>query len=570
MGDAKPADIDWANPGPARPGMGIYGRQQQRAKGGILGMLKGSLLSERQQEIYYYVLFVVTFSVSWFIDRPGQHSYLLADRVRSRFLEPTFRPDLASVSPRACLRARGPRAGNAPSMPLLTCGVCAAVSALPGHLRGQADRDFERRVAWEDVHSIEELWGWMEGPLLAVAYDEDTPGSGVGNVLGYAGLCNGIRVRQVRVKPHKCERMPEWAQNAITQQGGFQGDCYARAEIWNEEKERFGPNSTSKIFPWTESSSWGLSTSTMFGSYSASGYIFDLPSFNKTRARELMSFHRQNRFLDLQTRAVFIDATLFHPQMERFVSMRLQAEIPESGGVETSSLFISTRINTYVGVLGMIQLIIEAIFVIQLSGFCFVEIMQLRKMGVEYVKRFWGMVMLTKGVLLLCLVGFRVITFQTLEKQRREWDEGKDSAEFIDMHHVPTIILLDDNVLAVMSLLIYARLFKYGAETKGIAHLYKVIYKSMAEIIPFLGMHPRASRSALSSQHSAHTLHTPSTFRPLCSLPILLGAAHSETSPPVAFTHFLLRVNCVIQYCTCLLAICHLTYILLRPQCFSV
>lgn len=111
MGDAKPADIDWANPGPVRPGMGLYGRQQQRAKSSILGMLKGSLLSERQQQIYYYVLFVVTFSVSWFIDRPGQQSYLLADRVRRRFLETTFRPDLASVSPRACLRARGPLAG---------------------------------------------------------------------------------------------------------------------------------------------------------------------------------------------------------------------------------------------------------------------------------------------------------------------------------------------------------------------------------------------------------------------------------------------------------------------------
>lgn len=130
MGDAKPADIDWANPGPVRPGMGLYGRQQQRAKSSILGMLKGSLLSERQQQIYYYVLFVVTFSVSWFIDRPGQQSYLLADRVRRRFLETTFRPDLASVSPRACLRARGPLAGietreARPHLRRLSCCPCA-------------------------------------------------------------------------------------------------------------------------------------------------------------------------------------------------------------------------------------------------------------------------------------------------------------------------------------------------------------------------------------------------------------------------------------------------------------
>jgi hypothetical protein len=66
------------------------------------------------------------------------------------------------------------------------------------------------------------------------------------------------------------------------------------------------------------------------------------------------------------------------------------------------------------------------------------------------------------------------------------------------MQHLPSIISLDDNVMAVMSLLIYARLFKYGAESKAIKHLYKVIYKSMAEIIPFLGMYTRAPRDVLS------------------------------------------------------------------------
>ena len=48
-----------------------------------------------------------------------------------------------------------------------------------------------------------------------------------------------------------------------------------------------------------------------------------------------------------------------------------------------------------------------------------------------------------------------------------------------------SIISMDDNVMAVMSILIYARLFKFGAESKSIAHLYRVIYKSLAEIIPF-------------------------------------------------------------------------------------
>jgi hypothetical protein len=66
---------------------------------------------------------------------------------------------------------------------------------------------------------------------------------------------------------------------------------------------------------------------TSFGTYSEDGYMFELPSFNKTKARDIIQFHRANRFFDVQTRAVFIDATLYNPSMERFVVMRLLAEV---------------------------------------------------------------------------------------------------------------------------------------------------------------------------------------------------------------------------------------------------
>jgi hypothetical protein len=423
----------------------IFARQQARARHGILGILRGSLLSERKQEIYYYSLFVLCFSVAWFIDRPGQKSFFLADRVGRRFLTPTFRPDLAPSS----------------------------------------DRDFERHVAWAEVNTLEELWGWIEGPLLSAAYDEDTPRSGVGNVLGYSGLCNGIRIRQVRVQPQPCADMPEWTRNAITQEGGFRGECYPEAQVFNEETKTLGPNASTPLFSWSESSSWALPTWTNFGRYSENGYVFDLPSFNKTRAREIVRYHRTNTFFDVQTRAVFIDATFYHPSMERFVTMRLLAESPEMGGVETSSIFVSTRVYMYPGMFGMLQIIFEIVYVLQLCGYCFWEIMTLRKLGVDYVKRFWGLAMLTKGILMLCLIGFRVTMFQALEKQRNEWEAGTDPDAYIDMQHIPQLVGLDENVLAVMSILIYARLFKLLAETKSIAHLYRVIFKSLAEMVPF-------------------------------------------------------------------------------------
>lgn len=124
--------------------------------------------------------------------------------------------------------------------------------------------------------------------------------------------------------------MPEWAKLAIMQEGGFQGECYPEVFLWNEDKATFGGSGNAaraQQFTWTKATDWSLPTTTNFGSYSQNGFIFDLPSFNKTRAREILKHHRENMFFDLQTRAVFIEATFFHPSMERFVTMRLLAEV---------------------------------------------------------------------------------------------------------------------------------------------------------------------------------------------------------------------------------------------------
>ena len=140
------------------------------------------------------------------------------------------------------------------------------------------------------------------------------------------------------------------------------------------------------------------------------------------------------------------------------------------------------------GVFGLVQIVLEGVWVLQLCAFVFWEIMKLRKLGIEYIKQFWGILVLIKGVLMLCLVGFRVTTFQSLETQRQDWDKAimANQNEYIDMQHIPDIISLDNNVMAIMSLLIYLRLFKFAADTKKIEHLYTVIFKSMAEILPFL------------------------------------------------------------------------------------
>eukprot|EP00960_Hanusia_phi_P034583 751172-Hanusia_phi.AAC.3 len=50
---------------------------------------------------------------------------------------------------------------------------------------------------WEELVDVEQLWLWLQGQLIPSVYYEDSPGSGLGNVLGYNYLIGTIQLRQV-------------------------------------------------------------------------------------------------------------------------------------------------------------------------------------------------------------------------------------------------------------------------------------------------------------------------------------------------------------------------------------
>jgi hypothetical protein len=130
-----------------KPGHTIHARRKERSAGGWVKRVLHQRFTAFQREVLLYTIFVGCFTSGWFLDRPGSAAFFQADNIKQRFLSVRY--------------------------------------------------DDMHSSTWGEVRDIEGLGRWLQGPMLDALYEEDTPLSGVGNILGHNGIINGVRLRQV-------------------------------------------------------------------------------------------------------------------------------------------------------------------------------------------------------------------------------------------------------------------------------------------------------------------------------------------------------------------------------------
>lgn len=67
----------------------------------------------------------------------------------------------------------------------------------------------------------------------------------------------------------------------------------------------------------------------------AQGFVLDIPEYNEAEAREVLRFLRATNWLDAQTRALFMEFSLYLPPSNILLSARLVMEVHETGTIWT-------------------------------------------------------------------------------------------------------------------------------------------------------------------------------------------------------------------------------------------
>jgi hypothetical protein len=242
---------------------------------------------------------------------------------------------------------------------------------------------------FNDLSSVEEVYQWLQGPMVTTVFSPNTfdgdsnwkfqDGRRLGYTLGYQKFLGSVRISQLRSQRHDCkDRVPKvlydpnqtyWCYGSKSSTGSF--GAFDKA---TEETSAFGrfksyKNTSAPARPFVYDgvdmsgaptvvtddpvvkrqthtpsvklmrSRLGSSFQTKKGqtTYPASAYGITLnPTAGVDAAETAMVELQAARYIDLHTRIVFIDLTVYNAMLDHIAWIRLSMEISRSGGVMPS------------------------------------------------------------------------------------------------------------------------------------------------------------------------------------------------------------------------------------------
>ncbi|GFN94979.1 polycystic kidney disease protein 1-like 2 [Plakobranchus ocellatus] len=252
-------------------------------------------------------------------------------------------------------------------------------------------------VNFEKILSPKDFWSWaktglLNGLIAGQYYNAYPPlrlrtyiNDKTSRMLGYATL------RQLRVYPGQCQ-VPSYFHDILSECNElFTKDGEERrsfGESW-EQLENFELTNRTE-YTWTAADSlnsypyWG-----QLGVYSGGGYVAKLIG-SKDEVFDLLAKLEREEWIDRYTRAVFVEFSVYNPQVNLFSVNMLLAEFHITNGIVPSFRFEPAMLLPYTGSAMVIQVILEIIFVLFIVGFIFREAFNFYRQRRSYLTDFWN------------------------------------------------------------------------------------------------------------------------------------------------------------------------------------
>jgi hypothetical protein len=318
-----------------------------------------------------------------------------------------------------------------------------------------------------EVATAQEFYHFLFGPFVHTIFTADTfdghwdsykknpDGRPTGQMLGYGRLLGGVRIGQIRAKSRDCEVPPELHGES------FSYNCYGKSylgfqmlnsvfDVAEEDPSDFGsyrgtqfrreglelnrsspvPNPLVAGTVARQRSKWMSShTTRKWNTYPSSTHtlVFD-PMMGRENATAFLEELLESQYIDMQTRAVTVDFTVYNAHLDCVCQVIMTAEFLETGGVYTDAELKVARLwnhhtpkdNVYDFLLGVVCLF-YAYYTRQ-------EIKEIRYFGWAY----WGSALNWLQVLNIAFFTASVVCQATAVLVMPEHVDIDDSVTFMD------------------------------------------------------------------------------------------------------------------------------------------
>ncbi|TNN12884.1 Polycystic kidney disease 2-like 1 protein isoform 2 [Schistosoma japonicum] len=266
--------------------------------------------------------------------------------------------------------------------------------------------------ALQTIDDHASMWNYIKGQLMDALYHDAwynrlNVSFNEKEFIGHDNkLLGTARLRQLKVDPLKC--------NTPKYMGSIVEKCYPAYSI---ETRYTGPiEIQGNITPLYTIKAWNFSTSAItgassysapYGSYDGSGYIQDL-SRSRDETEAILSELFLGRWIDQSTRVLFIDFALYNANINMFIIVKIIFEMPESGGLFSSSEIQPVRLFRYQTSTDYFVLACEIVYLIFLVYYIIEEILELSVKRWKYFISIWNLMDLAMVVISLICAGFLI------------------------------------------------------------------------------------------------------------------------------------------------------------------
>jgi uncharacterized coiled-coil protein SlyX len=331
-------------------------------------------------------------------------------------------------------------------------------------------------VQYRDITTISDIWSWMERTVVPGVYNTTVPNAFEGDMLGYNIVLGGVRMKQQKSRPVSCPAPPD----AVISVASV---CFLEFDPNNVVTDAFGAVNQYRFYTSNqEGQGFSFSYWGQLGWYPSDGYIVDFGR-NISEVYLLMQQLQNDDWLDVSTRSVVVEISIYNPYLMTFSLGSFLMELPPGGGVITTSRWSTQQmlidsLPSHRHLLGL-----EFLFVISTFLMVYEECVEMRTEGfATYWKQGWNWLDWTN---LLILLGIFIMRIQLLLLVRKEsWNVD----DFIDIPALGRLIQNESNLLAVNGLCIYLKVFKFLNQVPYLSVVFRTLAARPAELVQFIGL----------------------------------------------------------------------------------
>ncbi|XP_077983049.1 polycystin-1-like protein 2 [Glandiceps talaboti] len=298
------------------------------------------------------------------------------------------------------------------------------------------------------MHDYSTFFNWTTERLIPGLHG-DYPGFISDHVTKLVGPA---RFRQIRVKPDSCSVPSQMVSTIVECNGKYSDDAEDTDSYLTSWKPLPGNDSspTDTMSPWeyqrsVSNSYWGQADI-----YGGDGYVAELGS-NLSSTSDIVDDLNKALWLDTQTRALFLEFTLYNANSNLFCIVTLLIERPGVGGLLKRYEIMTTSLYRYKADYQLFVMACEIIYVIYIFFFMFVETTKIVLLKKKYFESCWNWLELVIILISWVTVGVYIhrhfLVDETLQKYRR------NSGKFVSFHEAAFLSQAMQYLLAMLVLL---------------------------------------------------------------------------------------------------------------------